>query len=308
MRFSLITTTRGNIRKPELVRLLRSLASQSVQFQFILVWQEPSSPDGELATLLKTIEAEIVFASQCSLSHARNLGLERATGDVVAFPDDDCWYSPGLLGSVKDAFSGHDADCICTAVTDPANNRSLGKRPRGSVQPVTFHNCLRLPISVGIFVRFDSSHKHRYHFDECLGAGCQWGSGEESDLIFRLLKSGTRIIYDGTIEVHHQVPQAGHLPAPAKAYSYGLGFGVLAGRFLCHGVASHLAFYVEMLGRSALGAALAVVRGDTGSARHYLVRLYGMVTGLHVGIWNSRARSSASLGKEVNDQMPERRT
>ena len=232
----------------------------------------------------------MVYTPQCSLSHARNLGLERAAGDVAAFPDDDCWYPPGLLGSIEDAFSCQNTDCICTAVTDPANNRSLGKRPRGSVQPVTFRNCLRLPISVGIFVRFDSRHKHRYHFDECLGAGCQWGSGEESDLIFRRLEVRTRIIYDGTIEVHHQVPQAGNLSAPAKAYSYGLGFGVLAGRFLCHGVVSYLAFYVEMLGRSALGAALAVVRRDTGSARHYLARLSGMAIGLPIGIWNSRAR------------------
>jgi hypothetical protein len=110
------------------------------------------------------------------------------------------------------------------------------------------------------------------------------------------------------IEVYHQVPQIGHLPAPAKAYSYGLGFGVLAVRFLCCGVISHLAFYVEMLGRSTVGAVLAVFRLDNGSAQHYLARLCGMVTGLQVGLWNSRARCSVPIEREDDEQVYEGRT
>ena len=38
------------------------------------------------------------------LSRARNVGLKAVTGEIIAFPDDDCWYPDGLLQKVVAEF------------------------------------------------------------------------------------------------------------------------------------------------------------------------------------------------------------
>ena len=42
------------------------------------------------------------ISSPKGVSRARNKGLQKASGEIIAFPDDDCWYSQGLLLEVID--------------------------------------------------------------------------------------------------------------------------------------------------------------------------------------------------------------
>ncbi|MPN49512.1 hypothetical protein SDC9_197133 [bioreactor metagenome] len=65
------------------------------------------NPDDRLLPILGDYENLFPvrrFRSAPGLSRARNVGLEQITGEVIAFPDDDCTYPPGILRSVADAF------------------------------------------------------------------------------------------------------------------------------------------------------------------------------------------------------------
>ena len=99
--FDLVVATIG--RTEELARLLETLAAQSSRdFRVILIDQ---NDDGRLEPIIERYRDDIDLihlASKPGLSRARNVGLRSLQADVIAFPDDDCWYPPDLLGRVAD--------------------------------------------------------------------------------------------------------------------------------------------------------------------------------------------------------------
>src|SRR5271166_5434820 len=102
---SLIVATMDRVT--ELERLLTSLDCQSYkEFEVIVVDQ---NPDDRLLLVLRSHEALTIRHLRCSpgASRARNVGLRIAGGDIIAFPDDDCWYPEGLLASVVAWFQSH---------------------------------------------------------------------------------------------------------------------------------------------------------------------------------------------------------
>src|ERR1700730_14054697 len=102
--FSLILPTVG--RTEELEKMLGSLAAQQPSdFELIVVDQnEDDRVDRLLVALRPKIAIAHVRMTTKSLSLARNVGLARASEEIVAFPDDDCWYPAGLLPQVENWF------------------------------------------------------------------------------------------------------------------------------------------------------------------------------------------------------------
>jgi glycosyltransferase involved in cell wall biosynthesis len=216
------------------------------------------------------------------LSRARNIGLQYVTGDVIGFPDDDCWYSPNVLQEVVSYFDAHPAtSAICANVYDPVLKRSYGGRPVGAHVRVDYLNLFELPISVGIFVRRKAPESVGFHFDEQLGAGTLLGSGEETDLIYRLLKSKAVVEYVGSIQVFHPVPEYQEADI-AKYHRYGLGFGYLNGRIVRDGECRVLYQLGLVLVRSLGGAVLNLHRSTR--RRLYWNRLHGIVQGFIRGL------------------------
>ena len=64
--------------------------------------------DERIVPLLEALPNElpscIYRQKEKNVSAARNAGLDAASGEIIAFPDDDCWYPPDLLNQVDDWF------------------------------------------------------------------------------------------------------------------------------------------------------------------------------------------------------------
>src|SRR5262249_37052881 len=94
---SLVLCTLGR-RPAQLERLLDSLESQPFRsFEIILVDQNPQA---NLDQIVRSRAARLTLRhvrSDRGLSLARNVGLRHATGDIIGFPDDDCWYLADTL-------------------------------------------------------------------------------------------------------------------------------------------------------------------------------------------------------------------
>lgn len=100
-------------RKGELEQLLISLEGQTYRnFHIYLADQNPPGfLDGMLARHSGLPLTRIILPSR-GVSTARNALLPMAQGELIAFPDDDCWYAPDTLANVVDAFRKH-PQCEC---------------------------------------------------------------------------------------------------------------------------------------------------------------------------------------------------
>ena len=100
MRFSLIV---GTVERPaELEGLLESLAAQTCR-DFEVIVADQGAGEGMAALcrrFAERIDLRRLPMRERGLSRARNAALREASGDVLAFPDDDCVYPPHLLMQV----------------------------------------------------------------------------------------------------------------------------------------------------------------------------------------------------------------
>lgn len=220
MKFSLVLATVG--RTVELERFLSSLDTQTYRnFELIVVDQ---NEDERIVPILNR------FSSSFSVLHlrtpykgasrARNLGLQHARGEIIAFPDDDCVYSPSLLEGVRNFFQKtSDVDLLIVRATGlDGQDFPMQLKRAGRVSSwMMWH----LSITWVLFVT--SRVVKKVAFDEQIGpgAGTPWGSGEDTDYGLQTLKAGFKAWYEPGLRVAHP----GDAPSLEKARRYGRGNG-----------------------------------------------------------------------------------
>jgi glycosyltransferase involved in cell wall biosynthesis len=278
MTFSLIVATIG--RASELSRLLDSLDAQTYQsFEVIIVDQNPTDILGPILGAHPGLTIKRVESPK-GLSRARNLGVAAASGDIVAFPDDDCWYPADMLGRVSDAFAKHGADGITIMARDESGEPCGGAHWDRAPGIVTRRNVWRRAISIGVFVHLAQA-KIADGFDETLGAGSgtPFGAGEETDFLLKIIEKGGQIYYEPGIHALHPSLRKGDGEGDIqRAYSYGLGLGLVLRRHH-YPVSVALTTWV----RSAGGMVLSLLKLRPSRARFYRAALMGKIGGWRAG-------------------------
>jgi glycosyltransferase involved in cell wall biosynthesis len=224
--FSLILATRG--RTTELHRFFAALVEEGPpDCECIVVDQNPD--DRLEAVLLPWRESVTIrhVRSQPGLARARNIGLHHATGEVIAFPDDDCWYTPGLLREVAAFFVRHPGYSLLSVGVRDESGELSGNRWLQDHCDLNTTNLFRTSVGMALFVR-RSRAMEGIRFDETLGvgAGTPFVSGEDTDYVFRLLQAGLRGRLDRTMTIYH--PRRDMLSGQtsrSRAYGYGCGMG-----------------------------------------------------------------------------------
>lgn len=227
MHISLVLATYG--RTTDLERFLASLAAQTYRdFDLIVIDQ---NPDARLDAVLGPYAEQFALQhlrTTPGTSHARNVGLEHVSGDIVAFPDDDCWYPPGLLEQVE-AMLQHSPewDGVCGLCRDEEGRHSVSHWD-AAPGPITKYNVWHRGTAATVFMR-------RYvaeavgRFDERMGGGAPWASGEDIDYIIRAVEAGYYLRYDPDLVVHHplKMAQLSHDEAAERSKAYAMGMALL---------------------------------------------------------------------------------
>lgn len=273
MTVSLIVCTLGRIT--HLRRLLGSLRlSTTVPFEILVVDQNPPGfLDAVLAEFSDLPVARVV--SDKGLSRARNVGLAVVRGEIVAFPDDDCWYPADVLSRVQNFFTGEPGCSLLTGrTTDASGATSVSPHlPKGAT--ITRENVFKVGNSNGIFVRHALAQALG-GFDETLGVGASspYQSGEETDFVLRCLRASAVGRFDPTLVVHHDqgYPEAGrHL---GRVQGYSAGFGRVLRK---HGYGWPVV--VAPVARATARAAICAARLDFDGALHRRAWIVGAIRG-----------------------------
>lgn len=253
IKFSLVLCTLG--RKDCVDSFLCSLEKQSYKkFECIIVDQN------ETDMLLPIVDKyaskfSVVYirSSIKGLSKNRNIGVNRALGNVIAFPDDDCEYLPNTLEVMSSLFRETSNNIITINIRDISSERFFVKKH--NLKHLDGYNYRPFGISMGIFVKYRK--KSDVFFDEQLGVGSFFGADEESDLLSSLIEKNYKAEFHGDIFVLHPIGVA-HIPLDKliqRYRSYGLGYGALYKKEIVyrHKYLLVLPFLKESIGRLLAG-------------------------------------------------------
>jgi exopolysaccharide biosynthesis WecB/TagA/CpsF family protein len=283
---SLIVCTLGRIQTLE--RLFASLRAQSDRaFEVVLVDQNPC---GFVAPLLdKFRDLPIAYQrSEPGLSRARNAGLRQARGQIVGFPDDDCWYGLDVVRQVSELFSASPKlGFVSGRTVDVVGVESVSAHLPMSAD-ITIGNVFQAGNSNTLFVRADVA-RQAGGFDEELGAGAAFGSGEETDFILRCREAGYSGRYQHELVVFHDQVEASPALRIARAGRYAPGFGRVV-RLHNLGVG----FLAGSVGRALARSALLFVSGERAGAQERLVWAQGASRGFLASM-RSRSVGSSKL-------------
>jgi O-antigen biosynthesis protein len=316
---SVVTCTYSRSRTPRLEELMHALGSQTVPAHEVIVVVD-HNPD-LLPELRARLPDTLIIPNihDRGLSGGRNTGLERATGDVVVFIDDDATPEPDWLERLGDAY-GDPAVIGAGGEVEPAWDGAMPGwfppefgwvvgcgytgLPRESAEVRNFIGCNMS------FRRVDVADAGGFRPD--LGriglspVGC-----EETEFCIRLMRSnpGRRLLFDPAARVRHFVPRDRMTWAYFRARCYSEGrskarVARLAGassalssersyvvRTLASAVAANIGRSLHGEGKAAMRAG-AIVAGLALTTAGYAFGRWELAVG--------RERLSASLSKPAH--------
>ncbi|MGW0036473.1 glycosyltransferase family 2 protein [Gordonia sp. NPDC003376] len=261
---SLVCSTIG--RPDAFGRLLQSIADSDIVdsdiadgVELILVDQDPDRRCTEVLDTHTFRGTAIATTSGRGASTGRNAGTILATGDLLAFPDDNCWYPPETLRRVVRRLRSTPAIDGLSGIQVTVDGSPSMLRWQSHATTVSRSNILRTSVCSTMFLR-RSALPSQAPFDEGIGVGSPGlrGAGEESDLLLRMIAAGSTIAYDPTVRVfqaddRHDISEA----FIDKMYKYGIGTGHLWRR---HRLSrTQLLYYA---GRKAGASVVRRARGD----------------------------------------------
>jgi len=278
-KFTLICSTLGTRRK-DLERLLESLVCQTYKnIEMIIVHQNKSNCILDLINRYKhLIDIKYISTEERGLSLGRNIGFKIASGEIIGFPDDDCWYPCNFFERMLKCF--FDNDIVITIIKDPLKNLIYPLHKRLKVRKmIKKPSDVIMGLSVGIFVKRavlkKMEEKYGYIFDENIGAGTKYGSGEETDFLIRAYSLGCRIELVPSIQVFHAVG-INYGKDYYKIRTYARGIGYLLKKYKEIWI---IFLWLKTLMR-ALMASIIRSLGDKNAFRYYLNKILGLLEGL----------------------------
>ena len=157
---------------------------------------------------------------------ARNFGLKYVTGQIVAFPDDDCIYSELLLYNVEKLFSPQIAFLTVNTCDINTPSKALVNLP-DKQHLISFKN--KSVVSFTLFLKSKyTSVIGDFDINMGVGAGTKYGAGEESDYIVRALSMKLNGVYFPHLFVYHPAKESVNFfsdDLKKRMISYGGGYG-----------------------------------------------------------------------------------
>ena len=151
-RFSLIVPTAG--RTTEVAEFLASIVAQNRNDVELIVVDQ--NDDDRIVPLLRALPGSIAVIhlkqQKKSPPMARNSGLDAASGEIIAFPDDDCWYPVDLLNQIDNWFKANSQYAVLAVGAVDNDGVSSGNRWLQDACDISPLNALRTTFCSSLFI------------------------------------------------------------------------------------------------------------------------------------------------------------
>ncbi|MEL6361436.1 MAG: glycosyltransferase [Pseudomonadota bacterium] len=289
MEISLIISTLG--RSEECVKLLDSLLIQTYPAKEVIFIDQ--NKEDILDPILERYRDRLNLnhvrtPNDRGLSRGRNAGLQYATGEIVLFPDDDCWYPADCFEKAIALLMQNNADIVTGRAADETG-RSINGRFLTSPQMIDRSNVWTTQIEWMVFFKRELLlDVGGYDVNIGVGAASPWQACEGQDIVLRSLTLGATAFFSPALIGHHaELPtQSPDKTMRTKGRLYAQGFGYVAGRH--NYPVSELAYF---LFRSFAGAIVSAAKLNLPRALYFfeimMGRLYGYRNGRAQRLSNS---------------------
>lgn len=270
---SLVQTSQN--RRKELKRFIASLnAQKGIDFKDIqLIFVDQGDNKDIFGDINPVINFKYIKAEPCSLSKARNIGLDFVKGEYIGFPDDDCWYEENTLCEVMHYLVQGKYQGVTGKGTNEKGELTSKFPPIASVLTTT-KRCSAISYTL-FFV-----YKKDLFFDENIGVGSPYniGSGEETDYLLNLMeKYNYKVYYDPSIIVHHPTNAIYEWAVvKRKTYSYARGGGYLMQKH-----SFPLSYVIMQFLRPSIGMIVHLLRMDRKACMQSYYNLKGRIEGYY---------------------------
>lgn len=233
---SLIMATIG--RHDEIIAFLDSLDHQEcMDFELIIVDQNYHGYLDDILRIERSFQIHHILSKEKGLSKNRNIGIDLAKGEILAFPDDDCVYYEDTVRCIIDEFNRNfRLNMVVGRIFDREFGLNIIKRWPSKAFHVRRKDLYKISSSITIFAK-----RIGLKFDEHLGAGATYPSNEDFDFMARVNELYGGIYYCPAIEVWHPYQTYESIPLD-KVFNYGRGFGYCAKKLQKHSLYYSLLF------------------------------------------------------------------
>lgn len=221
----LVVATLG--RTAPLERFFKSLEQQT--YTNFHVYLADQNPEGILDAVLAAhphLPVTHIRLPFRGVSRARNAGLSLCAGDIVGFPDDDCWYAPDTLDEIQSLFRDRpDAGSIAGNLTY-LHDSAAASRPRVSsrCRIMSMFDCFYRNGAAALFVRRALAERMGgFHPDLGPREEAPYACGEDIDYHLRLYKTGYTALRACRAIVFHGSPYRALQATPQKTAAYARG-------------------------------------------------------------------------------------
>jgi glycosyltransferase involved in cell wall biosynthesis len=273
---SLIIPTYGEAK--EIHTLLDSLCSQTNQnFEVIIVDQ---NEDDHLIPIINHYQNKLTITHvkdpKKGVSRARNFGVPYCSGEILLWPDDDCWYPKTLIESIIRIYQDYpNTDGMVGLLIDRETHRPSKWFPRRT-KKMSLLDAFRFGFEPLISFKKDAFETNG-GYDEVVGIGSssEWGAGEGTDIFIRAIKSQQLILITPDYSVYHPVEKSDPFnPNKTRSYSRGMG-AVIAKNQL------HLPFQIRYLLIIIRSILWGLIRFNFKEVRFHAIRLSSIIYGIH---------------------------
>lgn len=198
---SVLVMSHGNV--PELVNLMDALQRQTAPFELVVMDATGGRTNARDVVATRFPQARFVSDRWRRPALARNAGIAEASGEIVAFLDENCRPSPVWMQSIRSAFVHPDVGAVTGPVLplelatpaqvahDAACGQDRGLRQRifdpHALAPMDTVRAWRFGEGATMAMRRDWLQATA--FDPVLG------SGDDLDALYRVLRAGMRICF-----------------------------------------------------------------------------------------------------------------